>query len=87
MIAPAARLTDDGDTSANAHPGPTSLLNGHSSDNGEDNLGRDRADDPSDGYICATNLDDDGDLGMGDLVVRSRICEISLQNLVPSAPF
>ena len=47
-IAPAARLTDDGDTSVNAHPGPA-LLNDHSSDDGEDNLGRDRADDASDG--------------------------------------
>ena len=38
-IAPAARLTDDGDTSVNAHPVLT-LLNDHSSNDSEDNATR-----------------------------------------------
>ena len=70
-IAPAARLTDDGDTSVNAHPGPT-LLHRHSSDDSEDNLGGDRADDASDCDICATNLDDDGDSDMEDSAVPAK---------------
>ena len=53
------------------HPGPA-LLNDHSSDAGEDNLGRDRADDASDGDICATNVDDACESDMQDSAVPAK---------------